>query len=177
VSLVTEVLQTAVGADAGIHPRCCLEHGALWGYLYYLGLTDVGCPEIDVKVLQGYALRILNDNGYHGAVAHDVGSVAIDCYVVHRIDQDGYAFGIVLIVIADVEFPLDGSVGIEVVTAFFQYKDCAIACLLRGADGIQCLSQCGAHVGALIGNNAKLRSAVTEFTCLKGCVDYQRYQA
>ena len=126
----------------------------------------MGCPEIDVQVLQGYVTGILYDDGDHCAVAHNVGSAAVNSDVVHAVHKDGDAFGIVLIVITDVEFFSDCPVGIEIVASLVQDKDCAVACLLCRANGIQCLAECGAHIGALIGDNAKLRSAVLELTGL-----------
>ena len=88
-----------------------------------------------MKVTECDATGILYDNGDHGAVAHDVRAPAVDGEVVHLVYNDAYVSGIVLVVVADVEFPTVRAVGIEVVASTVEYEDGAVSVSVGGADG------------------------------------------
>ena len=64
-----------------------------------------------------------NHKGYHEAMAHEVGFIAVDGEVVPPLNEHADALGLVLVVVGDVEFVFPGAVGMEMVGAGLEAHD------------------------------------------------------
>ena len=109
---------------------------------------------------------------------HEVGTVALEGELLPSIQQDGRAFGLVLVVVGDVELVGRSVVGMEVVGAVFELEHDLVARSGLPLAGFERLLESAAEVGIglCVGFDAIVGKVVHPLACPCGRCRDEQYQ-